>query len=248
MDFVGRDRAIQPIQKVSSMLTVLFVSCASSPSGTYTGSVDVIGATVSATISIVSSASLDFSVSGSVPQPITCKGEAYKCDGAGTITLPGMDAAGDCVHDALGSATISHIAYDKSIDQIIVSIGGQGLDLNVSLSHQMIGSPEAADSNATCTGCKLLVTALDLPVKEGNKSISELAHVVAEVCAHIPLLKVQREVCETIAGSISEVAKLIADGVPTSKICAKLGLCAAAAGMGHVDVVEGRVMQTESRV
>ena len=71
---------------------------------------------------------------GAVPQPVSCPAEAYSYDGAGAITLPNMGKDGDCVHDALGSATIPSIAYDAAADEITVTISGGGLDLKVKLS------------------------------------------------------------------------------------------------------------------
>ena len=115
---------------------MLFVALAaqSGLSGTYKGSTSIVGAEVDASITIDSSTTLDFDVSGNVPQPISCKAEALTYDGDSTITLPNSGKTGDCVHDALGSATISAIAYDGDADTITVTMDGQGLDVKMTLS------------------------------------------------------------------------------------------------------------------
>ena len=64
---------------------------------------------------------MDLTISGVVS--IACPGEGYKYDGASAITLPGMNTAGDCVHDAIakeGGVSIKSITYDASSDSIKV--------------------------------------------------------------------------------------------------------------------------------
>ena len=65
---------------------------------------------------------MDLTISGVVS--IACPGEGYKYDGASAITLPGMNTAGDCVHDAIakeGGVSIKSITYDASSDSIRMS-------------------------------------------------------------------------------------------------------------------------------
>ena len=39
------------------------------------------------------------------------------------------------------------------------------------------------------------------------------------------MLKEQKKLCADIAGSISEISKLVAEGLNPKEVCAKLGLC-----------------------
>jgi len=93
----------------------------SAPTGTYEGTKSVLGQTVSATIKIDDTSHADIGISGAIA--ISCASEEYKFDGASTITLPGEDTAGDCVHDALADnkASIKSITYDASGDTITVT-------------------------------------------------------------------------------------------------------------------------------
>jgi hypothetical protein len=93
----------------------------SAPAGSYVGSKTVLGQKISASINIDDASHADIGINGAIS--ISCASEDYKYDGASTITLPGEDTAGDCVHDALAEnkATIKSIKYDASGDTITVT-------------------------------------------------------------------------------------------------------------------------------
>merc|ERR1711871_1739371 len=54
---------------------------------------------------------------------ITCSAEAFTLSGS-TITVPGVDTAGDCAHDQLDKAKVSleSISYDSGADTITVNV------------------------------------------------------------------------------------------------------------------------------
>jgi C1A family cysteine protease len=105
-----------------SLLALTLAAVAADPSGTYTGTKSILGITIDASVKIDSATTMDLTISGAVS--IACAAETYAYDGSSSITLPGMDTAGDCVHDAVASEkglAIKSISYDSSSDSVTVT-------------------------------------------------------------------------------------------------------------------------------
>ena len=69
---------------------------------------------------------LDFKISGTVA--LECDHEAFTF-ASGTISITGVNTAGDCVHDALSSngVGLSGVTYDAKTDQVTIeTLGVQG--------------------------------------------------------------------------------------------------------------------------
>jgi len=97
------------------------LATATNPSGTYQGSLSILGEHVSATVSIVDTTHMNFKITGAVT--VDCENEVYSYS-SGDVNIPGATKSGDCVHDALSSnsATLKSITYDDSADTISVKV------------------------------------------------------------------------------------------------------------------------------
>ena len=125
------------------------VEAAATPSGTYKGSKTVLGQTINAVVTVDDSTHLDLQLSGATT--VDCKQEGYTYDSSSKITLPGLNTAGDCVHDALAGAklpiTIKSIEYSQSGDDVEIKAGVSFLTVTVTLSKSALGL--AADADAS---------------------------------------------------------------------------------------------------
>ena len=88
---------------------------------TDTGSVTKLGQTVNAEVDVIDSGSMNIVLSGAIS--VDCDAEEYSYDGDKTITVPGADTAGDCVHDALDTygASLKGITYAAAADEVTVT-------------------------------------------------------------------------------------------------------------------------------
>ena len=93
-----------------------------SPSGNYTGRLEILGQAVSGTVSVINGTHMNLDVGH--PAHIKCLGEPYALSSTGAATLPTADTAGDCVHDALSAhgGSIESIFYNSSADAIRVDV------------------------------------------------------------------------------------------------------------------------------
>ena len=93
-----------------------------SPSGNYTGRLEILGQAVSGTVSVINGTHMNLDVGH--PAHIKCPGEPYALSSTGAVTLPTAGTAGDCVHDALSAhgGSIESIFYNSSADAIRVDV------------------------------------------------------------------------------------------------------------------------------
>jgi hypothetical protein len=118
------------------------VEAAATPSGTYKGSKSVLGQSVNAIVTVDDTTHLDLTLSGATA--VNCKSESYSYDGTSKITLPGLNTAGDCVHDALAGAslpiTIKSITYSPTSDDVVIAAGVSFLTVDVTLSKSSLAA------------------------------------------------------------------------------------------------------------
>jgi len=109
---------------------------AAAPTGTYKGGKTALGETLNAMVVIGDTTHMDLTLSGALS--VACKQEAFSFDGTSAVTLPGLNAAGDCVHDALAAAplpvSIKSIAYSGSSDNIEITAKVSFLTLTLTLT------------------------------------------------------------------------------------------------------------------
>eukprot|EP00299_Pterocystis_sp_00344_P016495 c8276_g1_i1.p1 GENE.c8276_g1_i1~~c8276_g1_i1.p1 ORF type:complete len:294 (+),score=61.08 c8276_g1_i1:1-882(+) len=109
---------------------------AQGPNGVYKATKSVLGVQVVAVISIDSPTVFNFTITG--PVSIDCANEAYTYNADGTLTLPNLDKAGDCLHDALAAQSVSleSFKYDATANEIDVSVKYTFLTITLDLAHQ----------------------------------------------------------------------------------------------------------------
>jgi len=107
--------------KATIALCCILAVATADPTGTYSGSKTILGESINAVFKIDSSTAVDITISGVAS--VNCANEAYTYDGASAIDVTGKDTAGDCVHDALASnsVTLKSVTYDASSDEITVA-------------------------------------------------------------------------------------------------------------------------------
>jgi len=122
------------------------VEAGASPAGTYKGSKTVLGQSINAVVTVDDSTHLDLTLSGATS--VNCKQEGYTYDGTSKITLPGLNTAGDCVHDALAGAklpiTIKSITYSSTGDDVVIKAGVSFLTVSVTLSKSGLMSTDVS--------------------------------------------------------------------------------------------------------
>jgi hypothetical protein len=80
---------------------------------------------------------------------------------------------------------------------------------------------------STCTGCTYLVEAMVLPVRAGTWTVESLAKITTGICDFLPMFKIQHAMCDVIAGSVGEIAKMLTDGMAPADICKTIKFCPA---------------------
>ena len=153
---------------------------------------------------------------------------------AGNFTIQTLTWAVEEICDHLPMLRIQHHlceAITRSISEIVklVTNGMAPKDIcaNLKLCPQEVPEISAVviPLDNTCADCSLIVGLLEAPVKAGNSTIQSLTWVVEEICDHLLMLRIQHQLCGAITSSVSEIAKLITDGIAPNDICANLKLC-----------------------
>ena len=78
--------------------------------------------------------------------------------------------------------------------------------------------------NETCHICEEIVDVIIYEVKEANKTIDDLTHLIEDLCQIIGGGLVHKE-CEEILGTIREIVSWITHGLNSTMICDKLHFC-----------------------
>lgn len=117
------------------------------PSGTYEGDMKLFGIKVDAIMRFddADPSYLDFKISGTIA--LECDHEAFTF-ASGTISITGVNTAGDCVHDALSSngVGLSGVTYDAKTDQVTITVTYNGLPVPLSLKKTASTSPGFSDA------------------------------------------------------------------------------------------------------
>ena len=178
---------------------------ASGPSGTYVGTKNVLGVSVTATIEIDDAATMDFSITGAAS--VSCAGEAYSVASSGAMTLPTDE--GSCIHDALSKQKLSDLdaAYDSSADAITVTLKDDNLvKVGLVLSRQSVLGSVRGTGLATVT----TVYTLEQAVASGDCDEVELP--TTDVAA------AQKVDANLKVGTCASVGYSVADGTMTKTV------------------------------
>ena len=122
----------------------------STPSGTYKGSKSLLGQTINAVVTVDDTTHMDLKLTGAAT--VDCKQEVYSYDGGSHVTLPGLNTAGDCVHDTLAGASvpikIKSIEYSQSGDYVDIKAGVSFYSVTLTLSKTQLGLDAVAAADA----------------------------------------------------------------------------------------------------
>lgn len=147
--------------KFATLLTAFatIASTLAAPEGSYSGGKTILGETVNANVEVLTATTMDFAISGVID--ISCAGESYTLSGS-TVTLDNVGVAGNCVHDALesNSVTLKQIMYDDASDQFTVSVKYSVMSIDLVLAHDAPAFLPMTLMNApsgTYTGSKTVV-------------------------------------------------------------------------------------------
>lgn len=107
------------------------------PSGTYTGTAQVLGHSATESLTANDDSTFDLSVSGAFT--FVCTGEKYTIGDSGVITPTDIDTHGDCLHDALAANSLSFGAasYDESADTISLTVTARGIPVTSTLTAEL---------------------------------------------------------------------------------------------------------------
>jgi len=106
------------------------------PDGEYVGTKSILGQQVVSTISVDSDSVFNFTVAG--PVSIDCTNEAYKFSSDGSISLPNIDTAGDCLHDTLATQHVSltSFSFDQAANEIHITVKYSFISITLDLAHK----------------------------------------------------------------------------------------------------------------
>jgi len=92
----------------------------STPSGEFYGSMTVLGYEINVNLKFSDDMKLDFELTGA--ETVSCPSETYTIASDGLISLPGLNTAGDCLHDNMqGGVTLKGVKFDSATDKITIT-------------------------------------------------------------------------------------------------------------------------------